>query len=296
MQYLLALTALAGYALRSCHVYSLPIPDVMSALTITLPPLAGVALETVLSLNEKLAARGQLQTSRIFQVTIAFFLVYESVLATLAGAHVSPPGSLTCALRETWKDLFKRKEGQCIERIQNAFTCCGFMTTKDMAYPFPDSTHDADACLIRYERDQACFEPWRLEERKVAIMLLVVPIAVFLWMVKAMLTPSINKMLTSEQVAIVLAPSSQSSWLPSHIRLPSDSGQSDNHAPRKPLPAIEYRDLEGQGEEDSLTRAVTGLNNDSQLALRVEGSRTKSSGLLNEAAMWREQERRENEE
>lgn len=103
-------------------------------------------------------------------------------------------------------------------------------------------------------------------------------------------------MLTSDQVAIVLAPSSQSSWLPSQIRLPSDSSRSESPAQRKPLPAIAYRDLEDQGESDSLTRAVTGLNNDSQLALRVEGSRTKSSGLLNEAAMWGQQERRENEE
>ena len=59
------------------------------------------------------------------------------------------------------------------------------------------------------------------------------------------------------------------------------------------MPAIGYRDVEDQAEESSLSRAVTDLNTDSQLALRVEGSRTKSAGLLNEAAMWREQERRE---
>ena len=59
------------------------------------------------------------------------------------------------------------------------------------------------------------------------------------------------------------------------------------------MPAIGYRDVENQGEESSLSRAVTDLNTDSQLALRVEGSRTKSAGLLNEAAMWRETERRE---
>ena len=183
-QYLLALTALAAYALHSTHVYSLPIPDVISALTITLPPLAGVAVETVLSLNEKLAARGQLQTSRVFQVVIAFFLVYESVLATLAGAHISPPGSLTCALRETWQKMFQAKEGECIRRIQDAFNCCGLMSVQDMAFPLPDGRHGTDACVVRYERDTACFEPWRQEERRVAVMLLVVPVAVFLWKVR----------------------------------------------------------------------------------------------------------------
>lgn len=52
-----------------------------------------------------------------------------------------------------------------------------------MAWPFPDAQHGSDACVVRYERDQACLGPWRGEERKVAIMLLVVPVAVFVWMV-----------------------------------------------------------------------------------------------------------------
>ena len=94
----------------------------------------------------------------------------------------------------------------------------------------------------------------------------------------------------------MLAPSSQSSWLPSHIRLPSESTQDESPGhPRRPLPAIGYRDLEDQGEEDSLAREVTNLNKDSQLATHVEGSRTKSSGLLSEAAMWRQVERQADE-
>lgn len=101
----------------------------------------------------------------------------------MAGTHISPPGSLTCALRETWQDLFHKKEGEAIRRIQDAFSCCGFNSVQDMAFPLPDQAHGADACVVRYERDQACFEPWREEERKVAIMLLVVPLAVFLWKV-----------------------------------------------------------------------------------------------------------------
>jgi hypothetical protein len=162
----------------------LPIADVVSAFAIALPPLAGVALEIVISLNEKLAAKGQLQTSRIFQIVVAFFLIYESVLATLAGIHISPPGNLNCALRDTWQKLFQSKEEGCVRRIQDAFQCCGFATMRDMAWPFQDANHGADACMVRYEeRQRACLEPWRNEEQKVAIMLLVVPIAVFLWKV-----------------------------------------------------------------------------------------------------------------
>ena len=182
--YLAALTVLAGYALHSSNKYTLPIPHIIGALTIALPPLAGLAVEAVLALNEKLAARGQLQTSRIFQLVIGSFLVFESVLATLAGTHISPTGSLTCALRETWERLYRMKDGDSIKVIQDTFQCCGFNSVRDMAFPFAEnSRHGANACVERYERNEACFEPWRAEERKVAIMLLVVPVAVFLWKV-----------------------------------------------------------------------------------------------------------------
>ena len=183
IQCLLGLTALAGYALRSVHVYSLPIPLALSVLTIILPLLAGIVMKIVLSLNEKLATRGRLQAPWMLQMIIALFLIYEAVLATLIGTYLSPRKSLTCALRESWEGLFQRKEEDCIKRIQDAFQCCGFMTTQHMAYPLPDATHGTDACVVRYERDRACFEPWRTQQENVAIMLLVVPIAVFAWKV-----------------------------------------------------------------------------------------------------------------
>lgn len=182
-QYLLILTIIAAYALHSSTIYSLPIPNAISALTIALPPLAGIALETCISLNEKLAARGQLQASRIFQITIAFFLVYESVLATLAGTHISPPGSLDCGLRERWQSLFRAKDEDNVRRIQDTFECCGLTSVRDMAWPFPSADRGSDACVVRFERDTPCLGPWKAEERKVAIMLLVVPVAVFAWMV-----------------------------------------------------------------------------------------------------------------
>lgn len=72
-----------------------------------------------------------------------------------------------------------------MRRIQDAFQCCGLASMKDMAWPFPDANHAAEACMVRYEeRSTACMDPWRDEERKVAIMLLIVPVMVFLWKVR----------------------------------------------------------------------------------------------------------------
>ena len=67
-------------------------------------------------------------------------------------------------------------------------------------------------------------------------------------------------------------------------------------AGRRSRAAIAYHDEEQddgaegrERREDSLQRAVTDLNNDSQLASRVEYQRTKSSGLLPERDVWREE-------
>jgi hypothetical protein len=182
-QYLLALTILAGIALQKAHAYSLPIADIICALTVALPPLAGVALETVISLHNRLAEKGQLQTSRVFQITVVAFLVYEAVLATLAGIHISPPGSLNCALRESWEEMFRNKDADSIRRIQDSFSCCGLASPRDMAWPFPGREHGADSCMVRYERTNACIDSWRDQERRVAVMLLIVPVAVFIWKV-----------------------------------------------------------------------------------------------------------------
>lgn len=146
--------------------------------------MVGIAVESLLSLNDRLAARGQLQTSRIFQVIVAAFLVYEAVIATLAGVHNTPPRNLNCALRERWEQMFRNKDGDSIRRIQDAFNCCGFNSPRDMAFPFPDNNaQGSEACMIRYDRNTGCVDSWREQERKVAVMLLIVPIAVFLWKV-----------------------------------------------------------------------------------------------------------------
>jgi hypothetical protein len=49
---------------------------------------------------------------------------------------------------------------------------------------------------------------------------------------------------------------------------------------------IEFRDAEEAGEEDSIIDEVRRLNNDSQLASTVEGTRTRPSALLPRDNTW----------
>lgn len=177
--YLLALTILAAYALHSTRLYTLPIPSLLTALTVALPPLAGIALETTISLNSQLSRN----KSNAYLWVIATLLVYETVIVTLAGTYLYPGtsgGGWKCGLEAVWQRLYSGKDEVAVRAIQDAFECCGLNSIKDRAVPFQGG---ADRCAVRYERTARCLEPWRAEERKVAVMLLVVPIAVFVWKV-----------------------------------------------------------------------------------------------------------------
>lgn len=178
------LTAIAGWALHRINTLSLPIPNVQSAFTLALPALGGIALETLISFQSSLAAKGELQYSKTFQAITAAFLIYETVLATLAGSRIAPLGGLWCPLHDRWQDLYHNKDATHIRRIQDALECCGFASVKDMAWPFPEKGRGTETCVVRYEREQACLPLWRDEERKVAIMLLLVPLGVFFWKVR----------------------------------------------------------------------------------------------------------------
>ena len=80
--------------------------------------------------------------------------------------------------------MFHRKDGEGIRAIQDALGCCGFASTRDMAWPFPGAGRKADACEARFDGTVSrCLDGLRGEERKVGWMLLAVPVGVFVWKV-----------------------------------------------------------------------------------------------------------------
>lgn len=84
---------------------------------------------------------------------------------------------------------------------------------------------------------------------------------------------------TLQCLLLALPTSGSRSWLPSGIQLPGD-GEQNGHR------RIGFRDAEETGEEDSVFDEVRRLNNDSQLASTVEGSRTRPSALLPRDNTW----------
>lgn len=75
--------------------------------------------------------------------------------------------------------LFRSKNEGAIRRIQDAFDCCGFKSTLDMAWPFVAKNIGAGECVARYRRNTACEAAWRQTEQVNAGLLLLVATVVF---------------------------------------------------------------------------------------------------------------------
>ncbi|KAI9665740.1 MAG: hypothetical protein M1821_003674 [Bathelium mastoideum] len=226
-QYLLFLTALAGYAMHATQLYSLPLPTSLTAFALALPPITGLAIEAATSLTRKGAPRRDALTlggttssgtsTLPLTLTLAVLLVYETVVATLAGTHLAPARSLECGLDEAWKWMFQRKQEEAVRTIQDAFECCGLRRPWDMAAPFlRQGGAGSRACMEMTGRTESCLGSWKAEEQKVAGMLLAVAVGVFLW-----------------KVIIVSIPTSQPSWFSQMF--------DDDTSFRVGRPALEYQ-------------------------------------------------------
>ncbi|KAF1988992.1 hypothetical protein K402DRAFT_12228 [Aulographum hederae CBS 113979] len=184
--YLIVLTALAGFATHQVREFSLPIPSLLSILTVFLPAISGLTLETTFTRTpSKLLKPKKKSTvprfSRAFLISVFILTVYETAVAALLGEHIGPTGGLRCGLDETWRRLYSKKDSDAIRRIQDAGDCCGLHSGLDMAWPFPAKGVRPDRCLERFERTASCFEGWRAREQSVAGLMLAVVIGVFLW-------------------------------------------------------------------------------------------------------------------
>ncbi|KAK4982703.1 hypothetical protein LTR66_009134 [Elasticomyces elasticus] len=137
-----------------------------------------------------------------------------------------------------------------------------------MAVPFPDRGHPADdRCRIALGTNRACLEDWRMEERKVSLMLLLVPILVFAW-----------------KMAIVAIPSTRIRWFNNVARTAGEDPEDGGPARR----AIEYQRAHDRYTDDAVVdegadenrrtgvrQEIDVLNDDSQLASLVSPARDR---------------------
>ncbi|KAJ9649349.1 hypothetical protein H2199_000124 [Coniosporium tulheliwenetii] len=217
--FLIMLTAIAGYAVRNIRHYSLPIPAGLGAFTVALPAIAGLAVENSMNSSRRRHKldRNTSRSPRRLQVFLFILVVYETVIATLAGTHLAPASTLRCGLDDKWHSLFHNRDVNRIRRIQDEFQCCGLHSVYDMAWPFQDRTHHG-----------------RAEEQKVAGLLMLVPILVFLW-----------------QTAVAASPLPKPSWLDRIFR--SDRSRRDAGSGQGPRRALEYQNNRDRYSDNLIT-------------------------------------------
>ena len=216
-----------SYAFSRANARSVPIPGSLAGFTTALPVVSGLLLELGYDLTRRQERRrrlprGEIQRPPLVIIANTLIFIYSAVIITLSGTHVAPSSALDCGLRERWQTLFKHKDASAIRQIQDAFSCCGLVNPRDMAWPLPDRTHDSHACEATYRgRTSGCLAPWKAEEQKIAGLLMTVVGMVFLWQVcgekKQKQTNSAlseGMMLTMfPQFAIIATPTQKDSWL-----------------------------------------------------------------------------------
>lgn len=159
-------------------------------MTLALPPIAGITIELSNALGTALASKPkhrQAAKSTIPPIllpgtlTLALLLIYETVMATLAGARIAPIPPITAALKAKWEAMYAARDDRHINRLQTRFKCCGFEGPGDMSLPRGEAVCMPDKHGVVAE--VGCLEKWRGEQRLVAGIMLAVAVGVFIWMV-----------------------------------------------------------------------------------------------------------------
>jgi len=145
------LTGVSAYHAHRLRVLHLPIPALTSILSLFLP-----ILQAVFSLRLSISSSAFATTA----LDAAYSLSTLDVLLIGLATFQASPEILSCTLDTQWAAWFQTKHDRPIRDIQNMLECCGLHSTRDRAFPFPDRTHTANACVEAYSRDAACGTQW----------------------------------------------------------------------------------------------------------------------------------------
>ncbi|KAF6224254.1 hypothetical protein HO133_010829 [Letharia lupina] len=280
---LVGLVVTGGIALYRIRAFSLPISTVTATATIILPVITGVTLRGAqrLRIRENGSnARAKMSFSWPALIVLVLLIIYETVIATLALTHVAPPSELICGLERQWGALFSSKNADAIRRIQEQFQCCGFRNVQDRAWPFPDRSHTARACVEAFGRGSSCLGGWRqMEQVTGGLILLVAVVAFLLKLLMLVLYRTQSPFLSSAWTAR----SSLTDAEGEDNGLSSGNGDGDNIRGRivdayhdEPPPEIEGQAASSQPEERDTS------------ASDRRGLLVQPSGIQNERNEWRE--------
>ncbi|KAI0004796.1 hypothetical protein F4779DRAFT_599166 [Xylariaceae sp. FL0662B] len=150
-----ALVAIAIYVQVSSSTLSLPLSTATTVLTMLLPIIAAANAFFMPVLRKRFL---RTRSSALQQLLVPALQIIQAiltvVLATLTFEGFIPGQNLNCNLEGNWQRLWHLHDGRAIERIQDAFNCCGLNSVVDRAWP-------PGQCEYMYRRHGSCAGPWR---------------------------------------------------------------------------------------------------------------------------------------
>ncbi|KAK4178778.1 hypothetical protein QBC36DRAFT_208510 [Triangularia setosa] len=159
---IISLTGLVIYEHHTSTSLSLPLSPVLTAFTILLPlfSLLSTSLTSFPPRN---------RTPLLPILSNLFQLLLTIILSTLYGSSLTSPFT-PCALQTTWQQFWTSHDATSIRKIQDSLSCCGFKSTKDMAWPFPSggSNGDVGSCEKQFGRHIPCAGVWEGQLNKTA--------------------------------------------------------------------------------------------------------------------------------
>ncbi|KAI0020444.1 hypothetical protein F4780DRAFT_372637 [Xylariomycetidae sp. FL0641] len=158
---IVAMTAVAIHIQVLASALSLPLATGTTVLTMLLPLLAAAnAAAYTPRILPGLLSRCPAVLRRLALPILQGVLTVA--LATLALEAAAPGPTQTCRLEQAWQRRWHAHDGRAIERVQDAFACCGLRSLKDRAWPRDGS------CPALYRRHAPCLEPWAAAMRRAA--------------------------------------------------------------------------------------------------------------------------------
>jgi hypothetical protein len=159
----------------------IPSPPLLSAANLILPIIA----ITCFLLFKPFSTPTMLNSHRLisFVLIVMIVTILDTAIATWSISYLIPSQGQSCFLETWWQQLWINKDSKAIKSIQDRHKCCGFNSSKDRAWPFPDKENGADVCFKTHRYTNGCIDSWRRDMRILSSVNLIVPAFIFLALV-----------------------------------------------------------------------------------------------------------------
>ncbi|EWC47601.1 hypothetical protein DRE_03221 [Drechslerella stenobrocha 248] len=193
-------SVLAAVAWYRTSKYRLPLPfPALPALSTFLPLVE--LITTFYTANRVLSPAGSRKNPLppLLVLLNLFLLLLPTALVPSAVPALFPEN--LCQLEQTWKGWYSEKNVLAIKGVQDALTCCGFRTNKNMAFPFFKNGEGgggvpADTCARALgggdpSKVSACLPLWE-DKMKTTVWLLIAAAALVVTLKLAFLSTALG--------------------------------------------------------------------------------------------------------